>query len=118
MTRRLLLVVAIAVLVRNSFAFVVDSVGPSSGGRGGDRRDIVARIAMAAAPIASSLDSELEFWASSSGYGSVATSTPAGSSDWASFRRVTVSNPPRIGDDIDDEDDDARAGGGRGYRSS
>ena len=42
----------------------------------------------------SPLDQELESWASSSGYGTIDKSIPAGSSGWASFRKVTVSNPP------------------------
>ena len=42
----------------------------------------------------SPLDQELQSWASSSGFGSIDKSIPAGSSGWASFRKVTVTNPP------------------------
>lgn len=47
----------------------------------------------------SPLDEELQSWASSSGFGSVDKSIPAGSSGWASFRKVTVTNPPQNVDD-------------------
>mmetsp|Transcript_29453 Transcript_29453/g.44005 ORF Transcript_29453/g.44005 Transcript_29453/m.44005 type:complete len:362 (+) Transcript_29453:46-1131(+) len=40
------------------------------------------------------LDQELELWASSAGYGQIDKAIPAGSSGWASFRKVTVTNPP------------------------
>jgi protein-ribulosamine 3-kinase len=40
------------------------------------------------------LDQELELWASSEGYGKIDKAIPAGSSGWASFRKVTVTNPP------------------------
>ena len=40
------------------------------------------------------LDQELESWASSAGYGKVDKAIPVGSSGWASFRKVTVTNPP------------------------
>ena len=59
---------------------------------------IIARAAIA--PI----DRELESWASSSGYGSIVESVPAGSSDWASFRKVAVSEPPPAADHRGDED--------------
>ena len=95
MMMRRLLVVAIVVLVRESFAFVVNRVWPMAGEGG----DIVVRTMAAISP----LDLELESWASSSGYGSVLTSTPAGSSGWASFRRVAVSNPPRASNRDDDD---------------
>mmetsp|Transcript_28365 Transcript_28365/g.53679 ORF Transcript_28365/g.53679 Transcript_28365/m.53679 type:complete len:323 (-) Transcript_28365:263-1231(-) len=42
----------------------------------------------------SPLDQGLESWASSSGYGRIEKSIPAGSSGWASFRKVTVAIPP------------------------
>ena len=42
----------------------------------------------------SPLDQELETWASDAGYGSP-KSVPAGSSGWASFRKVTTADPPR-----------------------
>lgn len=40
------------------------------------------------------LDQELEKWASSAGYGKIDKAIPAGSSGWASFRKVTVTDPP------------------------
>lgn len=40
------------------------------------------------------LDQELESWAESAGYGKIEKAIPAGSSGWASFRKVTVTNPP------------------------
>ncbi|KAL3815970.1 hypothetical protein ACHAXA_008929 [Cyclostephanos tholiformis] len=90
---RCLLVVAIAILVPKSLAFVVTRGRPMAIGRG----------AIAQGAAIAPLDRELESWASSSGYGSVVTSEPAGGSDWASFRRVTVSDPPpRRADRIDD----------------
>lgn len=42
----------------------------------------------------SPLDQELESWAESAGYGKIDKAVPAGSSGWASFRKVTVTNPP------------------------
>lgn len=45
------------------------------------------------------LDRELESWASDAGYGGIDKSVPAGSSGWASFRKVTVKEPPT--DDLD-----------------
>lgn len=44
------------------------------------------------------LDQELESWASSAGYGKIDKAIPAGSSGWASFRKVTVTNPPESDD--------------------
>jgi len=44
------------------------------------------------------LDHELESWASSSGYGGIDKSIPSGSSGWASFRKVTVTDPPSSSD--------------------
>ena len=38
----------------------------------------------------SSLDLELESWASSSGYGTIVSSVSTGSSDWSSFHKVTT----------------------------
>jgi len=49
---------------------------------------------------ASPLDQELEEWCKSSGYGTIDKSIPSGSSGWASFQKVTVTNPPK---DIDDK---------------
>lgn len=46
----------------------------------------------------SPLDEELQSWASLSGFGSIDKSIPAGSSGWASFRKVTVTNPPNNAD--------------------
>eukprot|EP00581_Thalassiosira_minuscula_P032279 CAMPEP_0183760842 /NCGR_PEP_ID=MMETSP0739-20130205/8019_1 /TAXON_ID=385413 /ORGANISM="Thalassiosira miniscula, Strain CCMP1093" /LENGTH=341 /DNA_ID=CAMNT_0025998875 /DNA_START=45 /DNA_END=1070 /DNA_ORIENTATION=- len=46
----------------------------------------------------SALDQDLESWASNSGYGSIDKSIPAGSSGWASFRKVTVTDPPTNAD--------------------
>ena len=40
------------------------------------------------------LDQELESWAASAGYGNIDKQIPAGSSGWASFRKVTVTDPP------------------------
>jgi fructosamine-3-kinase len=42
-----------------------------------------------------SLDDELQNWATSSDFGSIDQSIPAGSSGWASFRKVLVTNPPK-----------------------
>ena len=44
----------------------------------------------------SSLDSELETWASTSNFGSIHKSVPSGCSGWASFRKVYVSDPPSV----------------------
>ncbi|KAL7545489.1 hypothetical protein ACHAWF_008843 [Thalassiosira exigua] len=59
---------------------------------------LASRTGTAAAPTSMNalapLDRELESWASSSGFGSVDESVPAGSSGWASFRKVTVTDPP------------------------
>ena len=44
----------------------------------------------------SSLDNELETWASTSNFGSIDKSVPSGSSGWASFRKVYVTNPPSV----------------------
>eukprot|EP00586_Coscinodiscus_wailesii_P007331 CAMPEP_0172492008 /NCGR_PEP_ID=MMETSP1066-20121228/22975_1 /TAXON_ID=671091 /ORGANISM="Coscinodiscus wailesii, Strain CCMP2513" /LENGTH=315 /DNA_ID=CAMNT_0013261363 /DNA_START=241 /DNA_END=1188 /DNA_ORIENTATION=- len=40
-----------------------------------------------------SLDVELEQWAKNSGFGTIVSSKPSGSSGWASFRKVTVDKP-------------------------
>ncbi|KAL3795135.1 hypothetical protein HJC23_007363 [Cyclotella cryptica] len=42
----------------------------------------------------SSLDNELSTWAASSNFGTIDKSVPAGSSGWASFRKVYVTDPP------------------------
>jgi protein-ribulosamine 3-kinase len=94
MTRRLV-IVATLVLIRKSLAFIVARGRPMTKG-------IPAQAAVA--PI----DRELESWASSSGYGSITRSVPVGSSGWASFRRVEVSDPP--------PDDDHRDGDGEEKR--
>ena len=44
---------------------------------------------------ASPLDQELEEWCQSSGHGTIDKSIPSGSSGWASFQKVTVTNPPK-----------------------
>mmetsp|Transcript_37007 Transcript_37007/g.60408 ORF Transcript_37007/g.60408 Transcript_37007/m.60408 type:complete len:367 (-) Transcript_37007:528-1628(-) len=55
-------------------------------------------VSMSRRPTAQSalapLDQDLEAWASTSGFGGVEKSIPAGSSGWASFRKVTVTDPP------------------------
>ena len=51
------------------------------------------RVSTAQAAVAP-LDEDLEAWSSSSGFGGVEKSIPAGSSGWASFRKVTVKDPP------------------------
>jgi fructosamine-3-kinase len=43
----------------------------------------------------SSLDNELATWAETSNFGSIDKSVPAGSSGWASFRKVYVTDPPQ-----------------------
>lgn len=57
-------------------------------------RSSTARAASSGASKLSPLDQELENWASASGYGGVDKSIPAGSSGWAQFRKVTVTDPP------------------------
>jgi protein-ribulosamine 3-kinase len=42
----------------------------------------------------SPLDEELQQWASTSNYGTIDKIIPSGSSGWASFRKVTVTDPP------------------------
>ncbi|KAL7543202.1 hypothetical protein ACHAXR_012484 [Thalassiosira sp. AJA248-18] len=56
-----------------------------------------AQVSMSA--LAVPLDQELEVWAKDSGFGGIEKSIPAGSSGWASFRKVTVSDPPSNDDD-------------------
>jgi hypothetical protein len=91
-TRLVITVVAILVLVRKSHAFI------ATRGRGGPPMSAKKGRSIIASPIASAatspLDRELESWSSSSGYGSIISSIPIGSSDWASFRKVVVSDPP------------------------
>ena len=99
MTRRIVIVSTLLTLVRKSLAFIATRGRPMT-------RGTIARAAIA--PI----DRELASWASSSGYGSVVKSVPAGSSDWASFMKVSVSDPPPPGAESDDDDDGARVGGG------
>ena len=43
----------------------------------------------------SSVDNEIKQWAKEAGYGDVTQLDYAGSSGWASFRKVSVENPPR-----------------------
>lgn len=103
MTRRIIVIIAtLLALVRKSLAFIAAVGRPMTKG-------IIARAAIA--PI----DRELESWASSSGYGSIVESVPAGSSDWASFRKVAVSEPPPAADHRGD--DDGTKGGGRPHAS-
>ena len=92
MTRHVIVIIAtLLALVRKSLTFIATVGRPMTKG-------IIARVAIA--PI----DRELESWASSSGYGSIVESVPAGSSDWASFRKVAVSDPPPAADHRDDDD--------------
>jgi len=42
----------------------------------------------------SSIDNDIAQWVSDAGYGQVKSSSHSGSSDWASFRKVEVTNPP------------------------
>ena len=98
MTLRIIVIIAtLLALFRKSLAFIATRDGPMTKG-------IIARAAIA--PI----DRELESWASSSGYGSIVESVPAGSSDWASFRKVAVSDPPPASSD---HRDTKRGGGGQ-----
>ena len=55
--------------------------------------------AAASSSSTSPLDAALARWASDAGFGTVTSSKPAGSSGWASFRRVEVSDPPERGTD-------------------
>lgn len=44
------------------------------------------------------LDDDIAAWVSQAGYGEITSSKSSGSSGWASFRRVSVSNPPNSPD--------------------
>lgn len=59
----------------------------------------MSRKSTAQSAAVAALDQELETWAASSDYGSIDKAIPAGSSGWASFKKVTVTNPPS--NDID-----------------
>jgi len=48
---------------------------------------------------ASPLDQELESWCKTSGFGNIDKSIPSGRSGWASFQKVTVTNPPKDNND-------------------
>ena len=89
MTTRRVITVAILVLVRKLHAFI------ATRGRGGPMSAKKGRSIISPASATSPLDRELESWSSSSGYGSIISSIPIGSSsNWASFRKVVVSDPP------------------------
>lgn len=63
------------------------------------RPSALPRAAVSMSAALAPLDQELEEWASSSGFGSVDKSVPAGSSGWAQFRKFTVTDPPTNDDD-------------------
>lgn len=82
MTRRL--ATAALLLIQKSLAFTLPPCRSMS------KKITSHQATLALAP----LDQELEEWASSSGFGGVDKAIPAGSSGWASFRKVTVTDPP------------------------
>lgn len=82
-------VVATCLLLHKSLAFT-PSNRPASIAKPMTRHHTTTACQAALSP----LDQELESWATSSGYGKIDKAIPAGSSGWASFRKVTVTNPP------------------------
>eukprot|EP00978_Attheya_sp_CCMP212_P003550 scaffold7454_cov53-Attheya_sp.AAC.6 len=82
MRRQMIRLIGITFLVRNVEGFVSKSVCLRAGMRSRSSSNLRA-----------TLDEELSQWATDSGFGTIVSSKPMGSSGWASFRRVEVSDP-------------------------
>ena len=83
---RLILISIIALLVDRSISFPIATISKIGFSMGRRSTTTTSRSA-------STIDDELSTWASDSGYGTVTSSNALGSSGWASFLKVEVSDP-------------------------